>query len=175
MSMAIVFWPSRVTLSLILVAGSSGPAGLYLMLGLVLVSAPFWYLAIRSGRRERQRWVRRGQAFDEGSGTMRRGHIAGHFRGREVALFYTGGGRRRPRCFNAQLACSSPLSFEIDPHATIVIGKARNSFETGDADLDRDFAFVSDAPERFEAWFQKPENNQKLVVVSQFACCSGAL
>jgi hypothetical protein len=169
MVMAVIFSPARVTLSLLVVAGSSGGAGLCMMLVLMLELAPLWYLAIRSGRRNRERWVRRGQDFGGGAGTKRGGHkggqIVSHFHGREAALFNSGGGRFGPLYFNAQLACSSPHSFKIDPRAKIEIGKAKNSFEASDAGLDREYAFDSHAPDHFKAWFQKPGNKQKLVAM----------
>lgn len=167
--MAVILWPAHPTLHLLMVAGSSGAAGLYMMLVLMIVLAPLWYLTIRSGGRNRETWRGRGQAFDEGAGRRqggrRGGQIVGHFHGREAALFDSGGGRFGPLYFNAQLACSSPLSFKIDPRAKIEIRKAKNSFAAGEADLDRECDFTSDVPDRFNAWFQKPENKQKLVAM----------
>lgn len=167
MVMAVFFRPAQVTEALLVVAGSSRAAGLYMMLALMALLAPLWYLAARSARRNRERWEGRGQAFDEGAGKKRGGRrrIVGHFHGREAALFDSGGGRFGPLHFNAQLACSSPLSFRIDPRANIEIGRAKNSFAVGEADLDREYEFASDVPDRFHAWFQMPANKQKLVAV----------
>lgn len=166
MFMAIISWPMRGALSLLLVAGSSGRAGFYMMLGLMVLLVPFWYLAISNTRRARRRWIRRGEVFDEGLGTVRQGQLVGHFRGREVALFDTGGGRYHPmHSMNARVACASPLGFEVYPRATVEVGKPQNSFDVGVPDLDHDFGFVSNTPDRFKAWFEKPENRQLLVAM----------
>ncbi len=147
------------------VASSSNKAGLLFVVAMVLLLVLLVFFGIRQSRAERKRWLLRGQVFDEGSGAMRHGRVAGHFHRREAAIFSSGGGKHGPAYFNAQLACSSPLRFEIYPHATITIGKPKNAFESGDAALDREFGFTSDDSGRFLAWFQQPENNKQVVAM----------
>lgn len=147
------------------VAGSSNKAGLLFVVAMVLLLVLLVTFGIRQSRAERKRWLLRGQIFDEGSGAMRRGRVVGHFQGREAALFSSGGGKHGPAYFNAQIVCSSPLRFGIYPHATITIGKPKNTFESGDAALDREFGFTSDDPGRFLGWFQQPENNKQVVAM----------
>jgi hypothetical protein len=146
-------------------AGSSNKAGLLFVVAMVLLLVLLVFFGIRQSRAERKRWLLRGQVFDGGAGAMRHGRVVGRFRGREAALFSSGGGKHGPSYFNAQLACSSPLRFEIYPHATITIGKPKNAFESGDAALNREFGFTSDDSGRFLAWFQRPENKQQVVAM----------
>ncbi len=139
-------------------------AGLYMMLILTVLLSPLWFAAIRSIRPKRKRWAGFRAVLDAGAGTMRRGRITGHFRGREVALFSSRLGEHK-YYFNIRVACSSPLHFEIWPRALIEIGKPKNSFEIGDADLDRSFHFTSDDPVRLKAWFLTPENNRDVIAL----------
>ncbi len=143
-------------------AGASNTAGLYVVLAAIVVVVLFVFFGIRQHRAYRKRLLLRGQVLDGGSGAIRHGRLFGRFGGREAELFNSGGGKRGPVYFKAQLACSSPLKFGIFPRATVSLGRPKNAFESGDAALDKEFGFISEDAGRFMAWFQRPENKQQI-------------
>jgi len=78
---------------------------------------------------------------------------------------FTPGVRGQPEDVIAQLACSSTFRFKFWKAARIRVGKARNSFQVNDAELDREFSFVSEDRDRARTWFLTPDINGKVVAM----------
>ena len=145
---------------------SKGPALLIAIVVLVVMD-----FAVYLGERgRRNRLARLGAALDEGTARLRTGlftrrRLEGQFRGRAASLRMRPGIRGQPGCIVAQLACSSAFRFTFWKAARIRVGAARNGFLVNDADLDREFTFVSDDPDRARTWFLTPDIKGKVVTL----------
>jgi hypothetical protein len=146
---------------------SEGPGALITIAAL----AAFDLLIYLAERAQRRRLARLGGALDEGTARLRVGlftrrRVEGRFRGRAAKLMIESRGKGRPACVIAQLACSSTFRFRFyRTTATIRIGTARNSFQVNDAQIDREFIFVSQDPDRARNWLLKPENKEKVLAM----------
>src|SRR2546426_12327419 len=76
-------------------------------------------LMLTTRRRRRDLLLPLVQLLDEGSGEViekflyQMAQLDGHFRGREVTLSVTQGGKNRPSEFRIKLSCLAPLAFDI--------------------------------------------------------------
>jgi hypothetical protein len=146
---------------------TQGPGGLITIAAMVAFDVAT-YLAERAQRRT---LARLGGALDEGTarnlgGLFTRRRAEGNFRGRAARLMIESAGKGRPASVVAQLACSSTFRFRFyRSTARIRIGTARNRFQVDDAQIDREFIFVSQDPDRARNWLLKPENKEKVLAI----------
>lgn len=154
----------------VLLYQSGGPGkGTGLLVGIVALVV--MDLAIYLGERgQRNRLARLGGALDEGTAKLRVGlftrrRVEGQFRGRTARLRLQAGIRGQPGCVVVELACSSAFRFAFWKAARIRVGKARDGFLINDAELDREFSFISDDPDRARTWFLSPDIKGKVVAL----------
>ncbi len=145
---------------------SKGP-GLLIAIVMLIVIDVALYLGER-GRRSQL--ARLGLVLDPGTARLRVGlfnrrRVEGQFRSRAARLRLVPGIRGQPGCIVVQLACTSAFRFTFWKAAQIRVGKASNSFLVNDAELDREFSFVSDDPDRARTWFLTSDIKGKVVLL----------
>jgi len=167
-------WIAGLSVLLYQSGGPSKGPGLLIAIAILVVMDLSVYLAERAHRR---RLVRLGEALDEGTARLRVGlftgrRVEGHFRGRAAKLMIESAGKGRPSSVIAQLACSSKFHFSFWKAARIRIGTARNSFQVNDSELDREFSFVSEDPDRARTWFLTADIKGQVVAILRLYYCS---
>lgn len=164
-------WIAGLSVLLYQSGGPSKGPGLLIAIAILVMMDLGVYLAERARRR---RLARLGEALDEGTARnlgalFTRRRVEGQFRGRAARLMIQSAGKGQPSNVVAQLACSSKFRFSFWKAARFRIGAARNSFQINDAELDREFSFVSEDPDRARTWFLTADIKSKLVAMLRLA------
>jgi len=148
---------------------SGGPSKAPMLLFPIAMLVLIGPMVFKRERARRQRLARLGEALDAGTARLRAGpltaqRVEGQFLGRTARLLIRPAARR-PDDVIAQLACASPLRFTFWKPVQFVLGGGINRFQVNDAQLEREFSFISPDPERARSWFLIPENKERVVAL----------